>query len=71
MDGELGNPLDPEKIDRAISGVCELFDEQGLTLLERWFVSESIELAALNIMGGKLRELCEAIKDADLESLSA
>lgn len=53
----------------AIEHICGYFDEQGLTLVERWHVCESIELAALGIMGDKLREICEGIKESDIESL--
>ena len=65
----VGDLLRRDKADEAIAHICDYFDEQGLTLVERWHVCESIELAALNIMGGKLREVCEGLKDADLDSL--
>lgn len=63
--------LRPDVASAAIEHVCDYFDEHGLTIVERWHVCESIELAALGIMGGKLRDLCEEIKKADLASLSA
>ena len=71
MDELLDSPIGMEKVDSAISHICDYFDEQGLTLIERWFACESIELAALGIMGEGLREICEGIKDTDLESLKA
>lgn len=65
----LDAPLRRDVSQAAIEHVCGYFDEQGLTLVERWHVCESIELAALGMIGGKLREVCEDLKDADLESL--
>lgn len=55
----------------AIEHICDYFDEHGLNIIERWHVCESVELAALGIMGAKLRDLCEDIKKADLASISA
>ena len=66
----LDAPLRRDVSQAAIEHVCMYFDKQGLTLVERWHVCESIELAALGIMGDKLREVCEGLKEADLRSLA-
>ena len=66
----LDAPLRRDVSQAAIEHVCMYFDKQGLTLVERWHVCESIELAALGIMGDKLRDVCRGIMDADIASLS-
>jgi len=71
MEDTFSPPIDKDKVDSAINHICDYFDEQGLTLIERWFVSESIELAAFGIMGDGLREICESIKDVDFEALKS
>lgn len=71
MDNNFDSPIDMDKVGSAINHICDYFDEQGLTLIERWFACESIELAALGIMSEGLREICKDIKDTDLESLKS
>ena len=71
--GEAGKKMgafDKEKVDDAIARTCALYDEIGLTVLERWHVSECIEVAALSLMGDGVRALCERYKADDFESLA-
>lgn len=51
--------FDRERVDGAIAAVCDRFDELGLTLFERFWVSFHIALAALHVMGLGMEELRE------------
>lgn len=55
--------IDTEKVEAAIKGVCDLYDAMGLTLLERWHVSKSIEMAALGIIGENYKGSIEELRD--------
>ena len=51
-------------VDAAISGMCALFDALEMTLLERWYASRCVCVAATAVMEPGIRELVERLEDA-------
>lgn len=61
--------FDMERSQKAISDVCELFKDSGLSIFECWHVCETIMLSALQLMGSRAKKECEAMQDADMARL--
>jgi len=71
MEADVNDVFDIVRVDRAIVDVCSYFDEHGLTLYERWHVCNSIEKAALGIMGDAIASLLADVPDQPEEGQDA
>lgn len=61
--GKVDDAFMRQRVDDAITHVCGYFDEQELTLYERWHVCACIEKSALAIMSDHMREACEHFEE--------
>lgn len=54
-------------VNRAVEGVCDLFDELGLTLFERFYAAHAVAVAASGLLGENYAELSRKLEEKPAE----
>ena len=68
MEGDFDRVLDPKMVEKAINGMCGVFDELGLTLSERFYASHCVAVSAAAMLGEKYSDLAAMVEEKRLDN---